>query len=99
MKDIYIYPSFKSSSVLQSLWLQAFTASFSQKGVGQYKAQNHESILMRYGQISLYAISAVLMLYKVLLLDRKTKQSKRNVSEVRRVASEWLPVRLAGYCQ
>lgn len=55
---------------------------------------------MRYGQISLFAISAVFMLSEVLLLlDRKTKQPKRNVSADRREASVWLPVRLAEYCQ
>lgn len=54
---------------------------------------------MRYGQISLYAISTVLRLYKVLVRDWKTKQLKCNVSAVRRVASVWLSVRLAGYCQ
>lgn len=54
---------------------------------------------MRYGQISLFAISTAFMLYKVVLLDWKTKQLKRNVSADRREASVWLPVRLAEYCQ
>lgn len=54
---------------------------------------------MRHIQIGSYAASTALMVFKVLLLDRKTKQVKYTLSEVTRAASVWLPVRLAGYCQ
>lgn len=66
---------------------------------GVRQGENHESTFKRYGQTNLCAISSVLMSHKVLSLDGKTKQLKCNVSEVRRVASVWLLIKLTGYCQ